>query len=108
MKVLRQYGRTTSGKWPGPIVRAIQNLEEFKSGAMTATKADRYLNSQPGRLEGDTAERWRTDHEHIDYVVWSYATPIAWHLSDGTWVAPDDKYSPTTTRHQRFVYLAVS
>lgn len=110
MKTLRQYGKTTYGDWPGPIIRAIQNGEEFKSGAMVATKLDGNLvHPHPGRLEGPTALRWHRElhQDRIDYVVWSYATPIAWRLKDGTWVAPLDKYSPTTSRHQRFVYLAV-
>lgn len=34
-----------------------------------------------------------------DYIVYSYATPIAWHLADG-WVIPDVRYSSTTSsRH---------
>ena len=33
-----------------------------------------------------------------DYVVWSYATPIAWHGRQG-WTVPPVKYSPTTARH---------
>lgn len=36
------------------------------------------------------------------YVVYSYATPIAW--TDGvTWTRPDVTYSPTTTRHAGMV-----
>lgn len=34
-----------------------------------------------------------------DYIVFSYATPIAWHLPDG-WVIPPVSYSVTTSRHQ--------
>jgi hypothetical protein len=33
------------------------------------------------------------------YVVWSYATPIAWCAGD-IWVIPPIKYSRTTSRHQ--------
>lgn len=51
----------------------------------------------------------------IDYVVWSYATPIAWHVKpfdqshkeylDGRphWIFPTVKYSTTTSRHQSIV-----
>ena len=35
------------------------------------------------------------------YVVYSYATPIAWvHAETGAWVRPAVKYSPTTSCHQ--------
>jgi hypothetical protein len=33
-----------------------------------------------------------------DYVISSYATPIAW-LVDGDWVVPPVKYSVTTSKH---------
>ena len=43
---------------------------------------------------------WRDTfyEDRPDYVVWSYATPIAWHGKRG-WIAPQVRYSPTTTRH---------
>ena len=34
------------------------------------------------------------------FVVYSYATPIAWYWRDFGWWRPDVRYSPTTTRHQ--------
>lgn len=36
----------------------------------------------------------------IDYVVFSYRTPIAYRLTNGTWITPAVKYSPTTSQHQ--------
>lgn len=36
--------------------------------------------------------------DNPDYVVWSYATPIAWHGRRG-WIVPPVKYSPTTSKH---------
>lgn len=42
----------------------------------------------------------RGDVVNADYVVFSYSTPIAWHLADG-WVFPDVIYSITTSgKHQ--------
>lgn len=40
-----------------------------------------------------------------DYIVYSYATPIAWHGKDG-WTIPDTKYSVTTSNHQNIVRMA--
>ena len=42
---------------------------------------------------------------HADYLVYSYATPIAWHVG-GSWVIPFESYSATTTRHQNLVRSA--
>ena len=49
-----------------------------------------------GYLPGEWRDRYRADAP--DYVVWSYATPIAWHGRHG-WMVPPVRYSPTTTRH---------
>lgn len=45
--------------------------------------------------------------ESVDYVVWDYATPIAWHVAgQADWVIPDVRYSKTTTRHQNLMRVA--
>ncbi len=45
----------------------------------------------------------------VDYVVWSYATPIAWHNEvTGEWTIPPVKYSQTTTQHQHTARMATS
>ena len=42
------------------------------------------------------------------YVVYSYATPIAWFAPSFGWVVPDVRYSQTTGRHQSRVRLGVA
>ena len=49
-----------------------------------------------GRLPGEWRDRFCEDQP--DYIVWSYATPIAWHGRQG-WIVPPVKYSPTTSKH---------
>lgn len=63
-------------------------------------------DGNPGRL-GDASPAglalWRADRPVMDYVVYSYDTPIAWHVrGDGfsEWVIPNASYSQTTTQHQ--------
>lgn len=34
----------------------------------------------------------------LEYVVYSYSTPIAW-VIDGTWVRTTERYSVTTSKH---------
>ena len=60
---------------------------------------------------GRLPELWRksaTD-ESVDYTIYSYSTPIAWHNSEtGEWVSPPIKYSVTTSGHQGIVWAALS
>lgn len=46
---------------------------------------------------------WLPSHlmptERVQYVVYSYATPIAWLTESGVWVLPDVKYSVSTSKH---------
>ena len=44
----------------------------------------------------------------ITHTVLSYQTPIAWRLTDGSWVIPETSYSVTTSRHQGIVRVATS
>lgn len=69
-------------------------------------------NFRGGPAEGRTGalskhpawlSRYYADANAIDYVIYSYHTPIAWHTPDG-WVIPPVKYSISTTRHQGTLY----
>lgn len=42
------------------------------------------------------------------YIVYSYATPIAWYTERHGWVIPPVKYSRTTSVHQGKLYLVES
>lgn len=78
---------------------AIRRQADFKtSGALrgSATRDSYGLRvGSYGRLLPDFGDSYR----RATYVVWSYDTPIAW-VTDGKWVKPALKYSPTTSRHQ--------
>lgn len=48
------------------------------------------------------------DPPHVDFVVFSYAAPIAWHAEggdggDGEWFVTGRWFSPTTSRHAGLV-----
>jgi len=59
-----------------------------------------------GRLAGDDLSSFtRTP---VDFVVYSYATPIAWHTIDGDWTMPSTRYSVTTSCHQSAIRTAIS
>ena len=60
-----------------------------------------------GRLDGDDLEAWRADRLTIDYAVYSYLTPIAWHTEDGEWHIVAQTFSRTTAHHQGVVRRAL-
>lgn len=67
------------------------------------------LGSVPtGRLDPVHAATLRVDAATGPvYVVFSYATPIAWWAPETGWAVPDARYSVTTSRHQHIVRDAI-
>lgn len=65
-----------------------------------------------GRLPSEYVEMIRAalDAGRVRYVVYSYATPIAWVEAGVTgepvWIVPDTRYSVTTSKHQGMARLA--
>ena len=57
-----------------------------------------------GRLPRDWQATFYSDKP--EYVVYSYATPVAWFGRNG-WTVPDVKYSPSTGRQQSYVRAAM-
>jgi len=51
-----------------------------------------------GQLDAERIVRFRADRP--TFAVYSYATPIAWRASDGSWVMPNERYSSSTSCHQ--------
>lgn len=114
---LRQRGGRGWKETSGEIYRHIMRGLPFVSGAMSAGFGDPNVIQRPetsGTI-GELPHAWfkvlRDDQP--EYVVWSYGTPIAWHVpndgdgDDERWVIPDVKYSQTTTRHQNLVRTAL-
>jgi len=53
----------------------------------------------PGWLSGADYEQWMSNREMVEYVVFSYGTPIAWRCWDG-WYIVGQRFSVTTSHHQ--------
>lgn len=92
---------------------AIRDRESFvTSGSMSGRTVP-----DGGLGPGAVYNSWLSDDEKqvfyvhcydIDYAVWSYATPIAWHWTNGGesgWHIVKQKFSLTTTKHQSNLYL---
>jgi hypothetical protein len=90
---------------------AIATRQEFDSSNLTGRQVSYALrHASTGYLPIHYAEQFRTllDAFLIDYVVYSYRTPIAWHTVNGQWIIPEAIYSPSTNQHQRIVKGAIA
>lgn len=61
-----------------------------------------------GYLPSDWSRTLTDQADSVDYIVWSYGTPIAWHLAGRGWVIPETRYSVTTSKHQGIVRRAAA
>ncbi|WP_416968235.1 hypothetical protein [Streptomyces sp. 4F14] len=90
------------------VRRALASRQPFTTyGALSATDQRSY---RVGRLPERWADLYRSDADagRIRYQVFSYSTPIAWVLDDGTAVVPQVRYSITTNHHQALLYALLS
>lgn len=95
----------------GPaIAQAIVDREPFKTrGSLSGDAVTGLTAWNSGRLSGLDLMRFQEVSPRIRYVVYSYATPIAWFvqtgLGTGYWYKVRQKFSPTTGKHQGMLYL---
>ena len=92
------------------IARALKNGENFAtSGALKGEASPQWIGSgRMGIADANVMDTTRDEHG-IDYVVYSYGTPIAYRAEDsGEWVVPDTKYSVTTSKHQGTIRYALT
>ena len=75
------------------------------SGALKATEVNGATRWDSGRLYGVDLDKFGEDLTQIVYIVWSYATPIAWVTRDGEVYRVKGRFSPTTSKHQGTLYL---
>lgn len=88
--------------------KALAQRLDFKTSG--ALRGERYGDYKPstwdsGRLDGEDLKAFKIDREMMTYVVYSYATPIAWVTSDGCVHYVEQKFSLTTTKHQGLMYM---
>lgn len=94
---------------------AIRDLVPFRTSSPNFygeayDNAPSYLYG--GYLRGGDAEALSRDLniKAIDYVVWSYSTPIAWHVGarqgePARWHIVSQSFSVTTSKHQGNLYM---
>jgi len=97
MKRLATRGRETA--------EAIANRETFKTSGALKAEEGAVSAWDSGRLRGADLEQFYNSLADIEYVVYSYATPIAWWGPTCGWYRVEQKFSVTTTKHQGNLYL---
>jgi len=60
-----------------------------------------------GRLDAEEFAKFKQEEISVDYIVYSYDTPIAWHSAKG-WYIVAQKFSVTTSKHTNYVRRAVA
>ncbi len=90
-------------------IQAIADREPFNAGNLTGQR----YSQGTGQLRGYWLEQFHAEVNEMDYIVYSYATPIAWHTPkahnphDGGWVVIELKFSATTSRHQSVTHQGI-
>jgi len=93
------------------VPQLIRDRTEFETyGALRAEWNGGYPLGQLPYPWRDMLMQHTTTDKGIEraYIVYSYATPIAWYTERHGWVIPPVKYSPTTSKHQGRLYLVES
>lgn len=89
------------------LEEAISGRVDFTtSGSLSGESVRGYLPGT-GRLVGADLDIARADDGNVDYVVMSYATPIAWHRITGAWHVVEQSFSVTTSQQQNIVRVAL-
>jgi hypothetical protein len=92
-------------KGAAQAAQLIQDGEPFNNAGKSFTGVTRHYYG-PGRMCAESAELFNSHlrNRQVDYVMRSYATPVAYHLTTGAWIVPTDTYSVTTAKHMSRVW----
>ena len=86
-------------------IHYIATRQGFKASALQGTLTTKGC----GRLDLRQLDKFINEllDGKINYIVYSYETPIAWHTSEG-WYTVEQKFSVTTSKHQTFTRRAIA
>jgi hypothetical protein len=91
-------------------IHYIATRQEFRASALEGWQGTANKDSAQrgrGRLDDEETSKMLSVADTIDYVVFSYDTPIAWHSEEG-WYVVEQKFSVTTSKHQNYVRRAIA
>ena len=86
----------------------IETRQAFQASALKGVNVnERGLLGAFGRLDAEEFAKFKQEETSVNYIVYSYDTPIAWHSAKG-WYIVAQKFSVTTSKHQNYVRRAIS
>lgn len=83
----------------------IHDRKDWKATNMSGENVKPGTHKSAGLLNGPDRDKFFATTYMIDYIVYSFATPIAWHYTDGTWYKVSQRWGVTTSKHQGRLYL---
>jgi hypothetical protein len=86
---------------------AIHYIAERKEFTASALSGSRY-SLGTGRLNRDEDSKFCSSVNAMNYIVYSYGTPIAWHTDAEGWYVVSQKFSQTTSKHQNLTRHAIA
>jgi len=91
------------------VVQYMRDRRPFVASSLRGVVAEPMWGESTGRMPRDEADKLLTlaREGRVAYVVFSYATPIGYVLTDGTGVVPAVRYSVTTSKQQTYVRWAL-
>ena len=98
-----------STREPGPIAKKLLARESFRTnGALKGVARPEWIDFGMMSVKDYGYLRSDQDFYGIDYVIYSYTTPIAWLRGDGSWFMPEADYSVTTKRQKAIIRVAIA
>lgn len=89
-------------------IHYIATRQQFQASALSGVNVNEQgLLGAFGRLDAEEFAKFKQEEASVDYIVYSYDTPIAWHSANG-WYVVAQKFSVTTSKHTNQVRRAVS
>jgi hypothetical protein len=89
-------------------IHYIASRKEFTASALSGYHTN--YTPQAGRLNGEEYSKLTeaSARGKFVYVVYSYGTPIALCTEEGNWHLVEQKFSPTTSKHQNLTRRAIA
>lgn len=102
MRFIYAHGDTNHAE----VAREIVNGQPFTGSAMSG-KPGQPSEYDYGRLNATEKARFAADRPRMTYVIYSYATPVAWRVEGGEWYTVSQSFSMTTSHHMGHVHTLI-
>lgn len=95
--------KTVTNRGAAPLIQQRKAFTNHSGAFHAESRANGYISTYGGWLPDGFVPSMRTAH----YIVYSFQTPIGWHIEGHGWVVPEVTYSQRTHAHQSVLRSAV-